>query len=595
MKDNHMITPHDIYAGEVFFGGVRRVQLWFDYDRRVIGDMKALPGARWSQSLKCWHIPFRSDYLSYLNTYFKGRYHFSERSGSGELGDAENAASSEAVGKESKRAQERRLLKEYPVLKDYIETMGLKRLSDNTRRIYYRFFRRFVLDHQGRDVSELSYRALYQYLKGRVEDLNATQRRQLIAAIKFYYEKTLGLQRMYFYFGKEHEIKKAPVFIGFHKFLDMMGDVGSTEEKLLMFLAYYVLLTPAQIAKLTLDSGQQLVDMHLSHKKEEVTSYFGQLFDIHNSRQGHRKYVFEKQGQPLDARDLRNQVYKIIQKYRLRDIYEEQCRMALEQSNYSSSTKAAYLHAFMQLLEHFQYRHPVFVKNEEIRNYLFLQQAKSAAHQNQVITAIKFFFTYVYDKTIDDRFILRPRKAHYLPEYLTKQEIRRLIQHLDYIKHRLLIVLCYSAGLRRSELQKLKPGDLDFDNHLIFIRAAKGKKDRYSTLPHGLKPLYDRYMKECRPEVYLFEGSEPGKKYSFTSMSNVLKRAAGAAGISKNVHMHMLRHSFATHLLEDGHDIRYVQAFLGHANLQTTQIYTHIVNDATKKIRSPLDNLGLNL
>jgi len=578
-----------IYAEEALHEGTRCVMLRFTYDQQTVKDVRELPGARWSQSMKCWHIPFRADYLAYLNTYFKGRYQFSNQH------ESPKGSSSEARKKETIRERESRLQKEYPALKDYIETMALKRLSDNTKRIYYRFFRRFVLDQHGRDVAEMGYRDLYQYLRMRVDDLNPTHRRQLIAAIKFYYEKTLGLQKMYFYFGKDHDIKMAPVFIGFNKFQAMMGDVGSAGERLLMFLAYYVLLTPAQIARLTIDSGPKLFDTHMSHKKEAVRSYFRELFDMHNRIEENRRYVFEKQGQPVGARDLRNKVYSILKKYRLRDIYEEQCQMALEQSNYSSSTKAAYLHAFMQLLEHFSYTHPVFIKNEEIRNYLFLQQAKSAAHQNQLITAIKFFFSYVYDKTIDDRFILRPRKGHYLPEYFTKQEIRKVIQHLGYVKHRLLIVLCYSAGLRRSELQKLKPVDLDFDNRLIFIRAAKGKKDRYSTLPSGLKPLYDRYMEKCQPKVYLFEGSEPGKKYSFTSMSNVLKRAAVAAGIRKNVHMHMLRHSFATHLLEDGHDIRYVQAFLGHANLQTTQIYTHIVNEATRKIRSPMDNLGLNL
>jgi site-specific recombinase XerD len=587
-----------IYTVEALHGGVRRVGLQFLYDEQLVAEIKTLPGARWSNSLKCWHIPFRLDYNDYLNDFFGGKYIF--RTQEKQKGEKDGSLKQwghhdKSENKRKSREKEKQLLRQYPVLQYYIETMTLKRLSDNTKRIYYRFFRRFVMDNHHRDVSEMSYRELYQYLKGQVEDLHPTHRRQLIAAIKFYYEKTLGLQRMYFYFGKDHDIKMGPVFIGFDRFKEMMGDRGTVEERLLMFLAYYVLLTPVQITGLTMDIMEKMVTKHMRHKKEEARNYFWHLFDIHRKTHQNRKYLFEEQGRSLDAREIRTNVYRIIQRYRLKGIYEEQCQMALAQSNYSSSTKKLYFHAFMQLLDHFEYTHPAFIRNEEIRNYLFLQQAKSASHQNQLITAIKFFFSYVYDKTIDDRFILRPRKSHYLPEYFTKQEIRKIIEQLDYIKHRLLIVLCYSAGLRRGELQKLKPEDLDFEHHLIFIRAAKGKKDRYSTLPHGLKPLYDRYMKECNPEVYLFEGSEPGKKYSFTSMSNVLKRAADAAGIRKNVHMHMLRHSFATHLLEDGHDIRYVQAFLGHANLQTTQIYTHIVNDATKKIRSPMDNLGLNL
>jgi len=583
---------------ETLDGNIRRIGLQFPYNKELVDDIKKLPGARWSKNLQCWHIPFRQDYVNYLNDFFHDKYVFRDDKGQIHTRDftfREQAHPDKSIRKKKHREREKQLLQQYPVLQYYIETMTLKRLSDNTKRIYYRFFKHFVLDHPNRDVSEMSYRELYQYLKGQVEDLHPTHRRQLIAAIKFYYEKTLGLQRMYFYFGKDHDIRMGPVFIGLDRFKEMMGACHFAEEKLLMFLAYYVLLSPVQIAGLTLDSIERVVSKHLKHKKEEAGSYYRHLVDTYKKEHHNRKYLFEEQGRSLDAREVRTRVYRIIQRYRLKEVYEEQCQMALAQSNYSPTTKKLYFHAFMQLLDHFEYTHPAFIRNEEIRNYLFLQQAKSASHQNQLITAIKFFFSYVYDKTIDDRFILRPRKSHYLPEYFTKQEIRKIIQHLGYIKHRLLIVLCYSAGLRRSELQKLKPEDLDFEHHLIFIRAAKGKKDRYSTLPHGLKPLYDRYMEACNPRVYLFEGSEPGKKYSFTSMSNILKRAADTAGIRKNVHMHMLRHSFATHLLEDGHDIRYVQAFLGHANLQTTQIYTHIVNDATRKIRSPMDNLGLNL
>jgi site-specific recombinase XerD len=223
-----------------------------------------------------------------------------------------------------------------------------------------------------------------------------------------------------------------------------------------------------------------------------------------------------------------------------------------------------------------------------------MQRAKSSSHQNLAINAIKFFFGRGYNKRIEDRYILRPRKEHYLPDYFSKEEISAIINQLDNIKHRLLIILGYSAGLRRSEIQNLKPGDIDTRKNLVFIRNAKGKKDRYSVIPYGIKELLGRYLAEYKPRQYLFESNKPGEKYSFSSMTQILKRAAKSAGIQRRVHLHMLRHSFATHLLEEGHDIRYVQEFLGHTTIKTTERYTHIVNDATRNIKSPFDNLGIN-
>jgi site-specific recombinase XerD len=150
--------------------------------------------------------------------------------------------------------------------------------------------------------------------------------------------------------------------------------------------------------------------------------------------------------------------------------------------------------------------------------------------------------------------------------------------------------------LRRKEVQNLKPGDADIKRKMIFIKNGKGKKDRYSILSSMLAELMQEYLEKFQPKQYLFEGDKPGEKYSFTSMALILKRAAKRAGINKRVHMHMLRHSFATHLIEGGTDIRYVQELLGHNNLKTTERYTHVTNNALNLIKNPVDNLhGLHL
>jgi len=169
------------------------------------------------------------------------------------------------------------------------------------------------------------------------------------------------------------------------------------------------------------------------------------------------------------------------------------------------------------------------------------------------------------------------------------------ILDVSNVKHKLLISIGYCGGLRRSELQNLKLEDIDVKKNRMFIRKAKGRKDRYTVLSNNIKGILADYFKEYHPKVYLFEGDKAGKKYSTTSMANVLKNTAKAVGIQRRVHLHMLRHSFATHLLEDGKDITYVQQLLGHVDIRTTQRYTHIVNDAIETVTSPMEHLQIDV
>ena len=157
------------------------------------------------------------------------------------------------------------------------------------------------------------------------------------------------------------------------------------------------------------------------------------------------------------------------------------------------------------------------------------------------------------------------------------------------VKHRCILMLIYSAGLRRSELIDLKISDIDSERMVVNILGAKGKKDRVTLLSENTLRMLREYYKEYMPKKYLFEGSKGGK-YSATSVANILRNAAHKAGITKNATPHMLRHSFATHLLEQGTDLRYIQELLGHNNTKTTEIYTHVSKKAIDKIRNPVDD-----
>lgn len=188
--------------------------------------------------------------------------------------------------------------------------------------------------------------------------------------------------------------------------------------------------------------------------------------------------------------------------------------------------------------------------------------------------------------TIDKKLI----KEHKLPKVLSKNEVKSILSSCTNIKHKSILMLIYSAGLRRSELLNLTISDIDYERMVINIKAAKGMKDRISLLSENLLKLLRSYYKEYKPKKYLFEGQN-GEKYSPTSVANILRNASLKAGIRKIVTPHMLRHSFATHLLEQGTDLRYIQELLGHNSSKTTEIYTYVSKKAIYKIKNPIDEL----
>ena len=182
----------------------------------------------------------------------------------------------------------------------------------------------------------------------------------------------------------------------------------------------------------------------------------------------------------------------------------------------------------------------------------------------------------------------RPLVEEKLPMVLSKEEVRKIISVINCLKHKCIVSLLYSAGLRRSELINLKIADIDGQRRLIHVRQGKGKKDRYTLLSKAvLKDLRQYYIQE-QPKEYLFEGLA-GAKYSETSIVMIIKKATKRAGIHKRVTPHTFRHSFATHLLEDGVDLRYIQELLGHSSSQTTERYTRVASKVFNKIKNPLD------
>jgi integrase/recombinase XerD len=267
----------------------------------------------------------------------------------------------------------------------------------------------------------------------------------------------------------------------------------------------------------------------------------------------------------------------------------------LHLKGYSFSTVKTYLEQFKLFTLFFPDSHPLDLGENEIHAYLlYLVEKKqvSRSTQNQSINAIKFFYEKVMKQEQKVYCIERPLKEKKLPEVLSQEEVMALFNAVDNLKHKTMLMVIYSAGLRRSELLWLRKGDVDLDRKTVFIRGGKGHKDRQSILGASLVPLLLRYLEQYQPMYWFFEG-RGGLRYSETSLQHILKDAAAKAGIRKSVHLHMLRHSFATHLLEAGTATRYIQVLLGHESPKTTEIYAHVTRFALDKIQSPLDHLEL--
>jgi len=263
---------------------------------------------------------------------------------------------------------------------------------------------------------------------------------------------------------------------------------------------------------------------------------------------------------------------------------------------YSPRTLKNYCNLFEEFINYYSSKHPDEITEEEIiayMNYLVTERRISASYQNMAINAIKFYYEKVQGGKRTFYQLDRPLKDKKLPVVLSEQEVAAILSATPNLKHRTMLMLCYSAGLRVGELLNLTLPDIDSDKMQVWVRGGKGKKDRFSLLSERVLQLLRKYYREYRPQHYLFEG-QSGGAYSQRSIQLALAAACQRAGIRKQVTMHTLRHSFTTHMLENGTDLRYIQVLLGHSSSKTTEIYTHVTSKGLSQIRSPLDNLGLD-
>jgi site-specific recombinase XerD len=293
---------------------------------------------------------------------------------------------------------------------------------------------------------------------------------------------------------------------------------------------------------------------------------------------------------PVDVNWFRNRKVEVNYK-----VCPEEYLLKLELKRYANNTVKTYVKCFERFINAHEETDYMKIDEREIRTYLqkLIQKGYSDSYVNQMINSIKFYYEIV--KGMPNRFysIERPRKKESLPKVISLEEVRSIILNTNNIKHKCIVSLLYSAGLRRSELLNLTLQDIDSKRMTILVKNSKGGKDRVTMLSESVLDDLRIYYKKWKPKKYLFEG-ESGNKYSTTSVAKIIKKAAKKAGIQKSVSPHILRHSFATHLLENGTDLRYIQSLLGHSSSKTTEIYTQVATNHLKNIKSPIELLNLS-
>jgi len=272
----------------------------------------------------------------------------------------------------------------------------------------------------------------------------------------------------------------------------------------------------------------------------------------------------------------------------LRQRYIDDLRL----KNFSPGTIKVYVHAVAKFARHFG-QPPDTLSGEDVRAYFVHLLDRGIARSSCVVvrSALRHLYANTLGRSDCLEAVPRPKRERRLPVVLSREEVRRLFATVTNLKQRALFMVAYDAGLRLSELRNLRIDDIDSQRMVIRVRQGKGKKDRYARLTPGLLKLLRQYWREYQPQSWLFPGASMDKRYDMATPGQLLKKVCRKAGITKRVSMHTLRHSFATHLLEAGANLRIIQQMLGHEKIQTTSLYTHISLEELREAPSTMDLL----
>lgn len=333
----------------------------------------------------------------------------------------------------------------HPILKAYSESLILKRMSPRTCEIYLENFKRFLSHHLDSDINALTYRDLLHYLKAQATKWHPTTLKQTIAAIKFYYERTLGRDKMFFALKEHKKVELSILHLPFYDLKELVDGIDSPGDRLLLFLVYHANIKLSEICTLPKDAADIFEKQFRMPGNNGLAINYFQTLVNHCHEQYHlNTYLVENNGEAHTVSSLKGKIYRILAHYRMEDIYRKQYEQVLKQTDFSLKTRAMYLGAFMQFLKYFNFKHPAFISDEDIRDYMILHREKSAAHQDNMVSSFKFFFEKIHNHTLSHKHVVRPRKGFHLPDYFNQSEIAAMLGTTDNSKHKLLIAMGYS-------------------------------------------------------------------------------------------------------------------------------------------------------
>lgn len=542
-----------MFVSKIVHENEQRIKVEFGFNPKIQKLVSQIPDSRWSKSIKAWHLPYTREAFNQLKKIFP------------DLTFEKEVNATASIKSESVNESVRNEVSNQPF--ELIKNIAEINISITPKRIFIQL---------PKNDTDIHFLRSFKYAGWD----NANRQWYMPN-----YGKNLELLRSYFekreviYFDKSDIIiQEKP------KGMIEEGKIKVTNIDNRMLKIYLPFSRPLieAIKQLTKCRWNSVETCWTAPYSEYNIDYLRKLADA-NTLQYNYEAISKSVGAPRLPRTAN---YKKC---------PEEYIAKLKEIRYSINTLQVYTDMFEEFINYYPDKEIQDITEEEIvlfLRYLVNIRKISTSYQNQSINAIKFYYERVLGGKRRIYLIERPREENYLPEVLSTQEISGILNSIDNLKHKAIIMTIYSSGFRIGEAINLKIKDIDSDRMQIRIEQGKGNKDRYTILSSKNLEILRKYFLEYKPKKWLFEGMN-GEQYSRKSIQIILKKAARKVGIQKRITVHTLRHSFATHLLEAGTDIRYIQSLLGHSSSKTTEIYTHITKKGLDKIKSPLDDLDI--
>ena len=535
----------------------KRIKIDFPHNKHIAAKLKQIPDALWSKTHRCWHIPYTSSSFGLLKSIFPEVEYPSKTA---EVNQIKNDALASPAGHGENQTQT-----------PYQKLAGVSILVFKTK----------IAVQLPKNDLDTRYILSLRYSKW--------DARQFCWIIPNY-GKNLEFLKSYF----KHRITELRVQE------ELETPIGTIAERKIGKNDLLVIKTTSGRLKLLFEINKELIktlksipyaNWNAQTKWWSIPFAERFLAEIKAVAQYQNLNLIYEEEEGEGPRKPKTSKYDIVD-YRP---CPEDYILKLKELRYSERTLLTYKRLFEEFINFYHQIELKLIDETLITafmRYLVIERKISISYQNQAINAIKFYYERVLGGQRKVYLVDRPRSEKKLPTVLSEQEVGDLLKATKNLKHRAILMLAYSAGLRLSELINVRIKDIDSNRMQIRIEQAKGKKDRYSLLSIKLLEVLRKYFVEYRPKERLFEGPG-GTAYSARSIQSIMSASALKAGIKKNVGIHTLRHSFATHLLENGTDLRYIQSLLGHESSKTTEVYTHVTTKGFDQITSPLDKLDI--